>query len=366
MPSSIPFEEQFFVEKNRNNKYEWLVFCLAVFLLLIHGIFFHWIPKYLRGKRTNLSLKHTSYFKFIRIWDLWTSCCSFKFRQNTYYYQPSIALLGAAYFAISGVFCFVETKDLNYQVHNYIIAKRILRVAVGNLPTIMVMITKNDLVSGITGLLHDRLTFIHKWVARTMWILITIHMVMTIQYWLSIQFKVMISIPPQIFGMIAYGFFCILTWGSLKFIRSWAFDFFLVKHRISNFIMLLMMFFHNPANKAVVLISVHGLVLDRVVSRVFTYIHKFKSPTKGLSEFEILDSDTISVTIPIRDISFEYPQKWYNRLLPKCRVWKAGQHIYLNVGKVKFFQYHPFTICSLSESGDMKLLIRKKRGLPSY
>ena len=32
------------------------------------------------------------------------------------------------------------------------------------------------------------------------------------------------------------------------------------------------------------------------------------------------------------------------------------------MGKIKFFQYHPFTISSLAESGEMKLLIRVERG----
>ena len=68
--------------------------------------------------------------------------------------------------------------------------------------------------------------------------MITIHMGMACYYWLNLNFKIMIMIPPQIFGFMAYGSFSILNWASLKFIRQFAYDFFLVQHRIFAFMML--------------------------------------------------------------------------------------------------------------------------------
>lgn len=359
--SSIPFDQQYFVEKDRNKKYEWCLFAIAMSMFIAHGVLFHWIPKYLR-RRNPQSISHTAYFRFVKYWDLWTGCFSVSVWLKTFFFQPSIVLLGALYLLVIGRFCYVETEDLNYQIQSYIIAKRILAVAMGNLPTILLMIAKNDLLGWISGLQHDRLTFVHKWVARIMWALITVHFVMSCRYWLNLNFPVMITIPPQIFGMIAYSCFTILTWGSVRFIRNWSFDFFLTKHRIANFIMLLMIFFHSPTSKIIVVLSVHAIVLDRVVSRVRSVIHKTKSPSKCLSEFEILDDETMAVTIPIRNIDLEYPYKWYRCLLPGCRQWRVGQHIYLNVGKISKFQYHPFTICSLTETGEMRLLIRKQKG----
>ncbi|CAI5759633.1 unnamed protein product [Candida verbasci] len=345
--STIPFDQQYFVEKDRNNKYEWLVFVLTVITLGIHGLLFHYIPMYLKRKGPD---RNNRYFKFVRQWELWTSCVNFK----GFYFQPSLVLLGIIFCGINVAFCFVGTKDLDYQVRYYIISKRISKVAMGSMPILLFSVIKNDVLTRLSGLQYDRIEFLHKWLSRWMWVMITVHLSVACYYWLSLNFLIMIIIPPQIFGFMAYGSFTLLNWVSLKFIREWAYDFFLVQHRVFAFIMLFMSFIHNAGNRAAVLIAVHGLVIDRVFAKIMAYIHAKKSPTKGKSTFELLDKDTILITIPVDTCN----SKWYN----KYSKWKAGQHIYLNVSKVKYFQYHPFTISSLAETGEMKILMRVQKG----
>ncbi|ABN65938.2 Ferric reductase, NADH/NADPH oxidase transmembrane component (7 domains) [Scheffersomyces stipitis CBS 6054] len=363
MASSIPFDVQYFVEKSRNNKYEWLVFLITIILLILHGILFHWIPIYLRSKRTENSLNNPGYFKFLKTWDIWTSCIKLEIpgTKKSIYFQPSVVLLGALFLVINAVFCFVETVDLDYLPRYYVVSKRISKVAVGSLPTIMLAIMKNDLLTSISGLQHDRITFLHLWLGRIMWTMITIHFIMACKYWLGLDFVIMILIPPQIFGMMAYCSFFLLTWASLKFIRNLSFDVFLLQHRVLSFIMLLMTFFHNSGNRAAVLIAVHSVVLDRVTSNIISFVHKRKSPTKGMCSFEVLDEDTMSIDIPIHEAGYT-TSAWYTIFLPRVSCWKPGQHIYLCVPKVNRFQFHPFTIASLEESGNMKLLVRKQKG----
>lgn len=354
---AISYDQIYFVEKQRNNKYEWLMFVVAILVLIGHGIFFHWLPGFLRSRRS-ASLKFSPYFKFLSLWDRATGCCCLNTRWGKWYFQPSILLLGVCYIGLAVAFCFLETEDIDYEPHYYIIGKRIGRVAVGNLIPLFLCIMKSDLVAAVSGLQHDRVTFLHKWLGRLMWVLLTAHMIICLYYWLSMNFLIMIEIPPQIFGMISYACMFFLTWGSLRFIRSWAFDFFLAQHRVFNFIMLLLAFFHNHANRAVVLIAVHSLVVDKIVGRVITFIHKRFSPTRGMSDFEILDDDTLLVTYPMKVTE----QPWWTTFLPKVYTWKPGQHVYLNVWKVSKFQYHPFTISSLPESGNIVLVIRKQNG----
>ncbi|KAK6201724.1 ferric reductase [Scheffersomyces amazonensis] len=361
--AEIPFDVQFFVEKNRNNKFEWLSFLISAMLFIGHGVIFHWIPNILRSKRDTSSLKHRSYFKFVNAWDFWTGCVAFKlpYRKKTYYCQPSILLLSAIFLAINSAFIVVETADLDYLPRYYIISKRISRVGIGNLLTLMLMTAKNDILGAMSGLQHDRMIWIHIWLGRYIWTLITIHVIMGLIYWLKMDFLIMIIIPPQIFGMISYGCLCFLTWASLRFIRKLSYEFFIIQHKIFSFIMLLLAFFHNTGNRAMVLISVHLIVFDRILSKVISFIHKRKSPTKGICSFKKLDDDTISVTIPVKMMKFSY-DKWYSAFLPKIGFWKAGQHIFLNVPKVNFFQLHPFTIASLPDSKHIKLIIRKQNG----
>ena len=82
--------------------------------------------------------------------------------------------------------------------------------------------------------------------------------------------------------------------------------------------MLFFTFIHNQGNRAVVLISVHGLVIDRVVSKVFAYLHAKKSPTKGRCTFRIIDDSTISVVIPVSEAGYT-SKSWYTRFLPNTK-----------------------------------------------
>ncbi|KAK6455921.1 ferric reductase [Scheffersomyces xylosifermentans] len=361
--ASIPFYEQFYVEKERNIRYQWLNYLFCVMVFIVHGVLFYWIPRFLRNRRSVNSMKFKPFFVFLDVWESLNRCFSIRvpFTKYVHYYQPSLLILFVMFIIVNTRFCYLETADIDYLPRLYVIGKRVGRVGLGNLPMVYLLVTKNDLVSSITGLQHDRIVHLHQWFARLVFVMITIHMALCIQYWLSIDFLVMLNIPPQIFGFIAYACLFLLTFANVKIIRRWAFDFFMVQHRIFSFIMLLLAFFHNGGSKAMVVLAVHQLVLDKIASRIFGIIHTRKSPTKGISEFEILDDETYRVTLTIKKSSMD-PKTWYNTLLPKYGTWKAGQHIYLTVGKVSRFQMHPFTIYSLAETGKIKLVIRKKNG----
>ncbi|CAK9441097.1 uncharacterized protein LODBEIA_P49660 [Lodderomyces beijingensis] len=358
---AIPFDQQFFAEKDRNNKYEWLVFILTLVMLALHGILFHHIPKYLRSKRDPSSLSHIKYFKFIKRWDEVTSCCKFTiYKEWHFYYQPSLIIFCVVYVGMCVGLCFAQIGEIDYQGFMYAISKRIGRIAVGNMPILLWSVARNDWITTISGFQFDRLEFLHKWLSRLMWVMVSVHLSLGSYYWLAMNFRIMIMIPPQIFGFMAYGALFILTWSSTKFIRTWAYDFWLIQHRVFAFIMLFMSFIHNPGARAAVLVGVIGLAFDRVVSKILAWIHKKYSPTQGRCNFEILDEGTVLMTIPVKTSEYE-AKKWFNKYL--CyKNWKAGQHIYINVPKIKWLQYHPFTIASLSSSNEMKILIRVQKG----
>lgn len=359
---AIPFYDQYYVEGNRSNLYQWLNYLIILLSLGLYGLFLHWIPIFLRSQRDQNSIKYKPYFKFLRLWETLNQVVLINVYFTTVYIQPSLLVLYGMIIMINGWFSVVHTKDLDYQPQSYIVAKRLSKVAIGNLPIIYLCAIKNDLVTSITGLQHDRIILLHRWLARLMFAMICIHIGLAADYWLLIGFPIMLVIPPQIFGYIAFASFFLLSWGSIRFIRRLAYDFFLVEHRVLSFIMLLFMFFHSmKGTKAAVILAVHQLVIDRILSRILSFVHTRMSPTKGKSRFEVLDDDTLLVTVPIKAFPFA-SKRWFAVFLPNLNTWKPGQHVYLTVGKVSFFQQHPFTISSLSESGEMKFVIRVQRG----
>lgn len=347
------------VERERNTKYQWLMFITTIGILMVHGIIFHWIPRLLRGRRSPDKLNYRGYFTFLKFWDRLTSCCSIKAGKKKVYFQPSVVFVVMAFCGVSVAFIFSETTDIVYQSYGYVISKRVGRIGMSNLITILVMVMKCDIVGAVTGLQHDRIVFLHKWLGRFMFACQVIHLALAVQYWVTFKFVTMLLIPPQIFGMIGMGFLTLMTLGSLKFIRNFAFDMFLVQHRIFNFFMLLFVYFHNSATHAACLIGVHTLVADRIGGRIVTFLHKRKSPTKGMATFNFLDDNTILVNLPMRIVP---DTRWWHRILPKMYWWNPGQHVYLNVSKANLFQIHPFTIASLPDSGKITLVIKVKTG----
>lgn len=357
----VSFDQQYYVERQRNLKFEMLAMMVSMLLPVVHGFLFLWIPWILRHYRDKTGLRYQKYFTFIKYFDTFTRVFKVTIFGRPFYLQPSLLVVMAFHLGVNGILCFVQTKDIDYELRFYIISKRIGRIAIGNLPAILVLVAKNDVISSLSGLSLDKAVFFHKWLGRFMFIAVTIHMYLSLKYWLDMKFYIMVQIPPQIFGMISYSCLGMLNLASLKIFRNFAFDLFLAQHRVFNFVMLLLAFFHNHGNRAGVILGVHLLVLDRITSRVIGIIHKRKSPTKGISEFEVLDDTTIRISIPIK-ISDANPDKWWWCFVPRYGTWRAGQHVHLSVRKVAFFQYHPFTIASLPDSRNIVILLKVQKG----
>lgn len=358
---AIPLEKQFEVEKQRNIKYLILSLVVDLSLPFIHGLLFLWIPWILRNFRDESSLKFIPYFNFLKVTQKFSKTYSFKLFRKNCYFQPSLLLIAAIHIGLNAFFCIAQTIDINYEPRLYVVSKRLGLVSVAQVPPILLLVTKNNFVSAVSGLSEDKSVFFHRWIGRFMFVSATLHMALSLSYWIGLKFYIMVQIPPQIFGFIAFSCLGMMNLGSLRFIRKFSFELFLAQHRIFNFVFLLLLYFHNGRTHFAVLLGVHLLVLDRIVARVLGIFHKRKGPTKGNCDFEILDENTMRISIPITIFDND-TQKWWWSFVPRYGNWRAGQHVLFNCNKVAILAYHPFTITSLPSSGNMVLIIRKKGG----
>lgn len=360
--SSIPYNLQYFVESDRNNKYGWLALGLSLLCLVAYGVIFHWLQIFFR--RQQQRTKWRFYFKLVRTWQFFNSsvplprvCTLFLSKRKKIYFQPSLLILLCAYLAINGSFMFVETKDLDYQDRYYIVGKRIGKVSTGNLPVLYIFAIKHDPIPFITGLTHDKINLLHRWMGRSIWTMILVHLIISIKYWLKEEFDIMLKIPPQYFGMIAFGSMTVLTWGSLRFFRRMSYEFFLFNHGLFAGIMMLFALFHNPASRAFVILGIHIIVLDRVIAFARAIINRYLSPTKSYAEASLLDDEgTTEVRLPLKKFK---GMRWF---VPNLGTWSVGQHVYLRVGEVRKVQWHPFTIASMPDSEELRLVIRAYNG----
>lgn len=354
-------ELQKHLEISRNTKYQWIACIFSLVIFFANGIVFYWIPRLLRDKRFVKTNRFKSYFAFVDVWQTINTPFAIKLGNKKYYFKPSIAALFACFILLNGKLCYIETDDLDYKPRVFIIGKRCARIALGQMPAMFLSVTKGDFITAITGLTYERAAFLHAWFAILMFLMMTAHVGIIGFYWAHPNFDIAPKYPKYVYGIIGYACFVFLVFGNVALIRRYAFDFFMVNHRVHSFIMLLMAFLHNDRAKAMVILAIHLLVLDKVFGRIYGIIHSMKSPTKGYSEFEILDDETVRVNIPVKTSKTD-PNPWYRLLLFKYGTWLAGLHVYLNVRKIDFFQHHPFAIASLPESGKITLVIKKRNG----
>lgn len=361
--SELSVELQKLIEKERNTKNQWISCAFSLVIFVAHGIIFFWIPRTLRQKRFVKSNRFKPFFVLLNIWNTFNYTLSIKLRSKRIYFKPSVLILFLFYILLNGKLCYNDTHDITYIPRTFVIAKRCARVGIGQIPAIFLLVTKGDFITGVTGLTYERTTFLHIWFSIMMFVVVTFHVAVVSYYWDKPEWSnIHPRYPKNVYGIIAYVTFVLLALGNVKFIRKYWYDQSMVNHRVQSFIMLLMAFFHNNSAKAMVIVGVHLLVLDKVIGRIYGIVHSKKSPTKGWSQFEMLDDDVMKVSIPIKIKKNFNPNSWFGLIKFKYGNWKAGQHIYFNVRKIDFFQHHPFMIASLPESEKMVLIVRKRNG----
>lgn len=361
--TTLSVDMQKVLEADRNTKYQWESCIFSLVIFVINGILFFWIPRNLRQKRYTKSNRFKPYFVWLSIWNTINSSWSIKVFSKRYFFKPTILILFLFYILLNGKLCYHNTDDIVYIPRIFVVAKRCARIGIAQIPAIFLLVTKGDFITGITGLTYERTTFLHVWFSFMMFVVVTFHVGVVCYYWASPVYQDLHpKYPKNAYGILAYVTFVFLALGNIKLIRKLSFDLSMVHHRAQSFIMLLMAFFHNNHAKAMVIIGVHLLVLDKVIGRIYGIVHGIKSPTKGWSEFEMLDEETMKVSIPIKVNHKFNPNSWFGLIKFKYGNWKAGSHIYFNVRKIDFFQHHPFCISSLPDSGKMVLIIRKRNG----
>ena len=147
---------------------------------------------------------------------------------------------------------------------------------------------------------------------------------------------------PGFTGISALGLFYILCLLSIPQVRRWNYEVFQLGHLLMFPIIGLMMahgtaaLFQWPMFGYFLAVPTLFVLVERSV-RVLLGFHRIKAKLK------VLDKETVEISAKI----------------PSERLWKykAGQYIFLQVPKISFFQWHPFTV-SFCRGADMMVHIK--------
>ncbi|KAL8664782.1 MAG: hypothetical protein Q9202_002785 [Teloschistes flavicans] len=232
-------------------------------------------------------------------------------------------------------------------------------IATAQLPLVVLLAGKRNIIGWLTGTSYERLNWLHRWVSRILFLTVTIHMGFWFVDWARYDY-IKVKLTTDAITQRGFAAWCILLWivlSSLAPIRRWNYEFFVVQHIVTFVGFLAAVYLHLPEEvKVWIWIPIGFFILDRALRAGSTVLINFllsKDRKIGFSgrcthraTFEPLTGDTTRITI--------------NN--PPFRRWKAGQHIFLSCHRIAPFQAHPFTIASLPSDGKLEFLVKTKLG----
>ncbi|KAJ4159475.1 uncharacterized protein LMH87_008375 [Akanthomyces muscarius] len=214
-------------------------------------------------------------------------------------------------------------------------------VSITQLPMLYLLAMKYSPVGFLIGSSHERLNWLHRWVARTMFVTVTCHGFHFWTEWLRADF---VQYELEIMPMVKYGLgaWAVLLWSVVVGfvpVRRVAYEIWLLQHIASAVVMLWLIYMHIPAvARHFLWMAISFLVVDRL-ARWANLLWQNVQWKRGGSACEgrrrighrlvarAVDESTTVLTI--KDVHFK---------------WSAGQHIYLWVPRLGPLEAHPYTI----------------------
>ncbi|KAH7077427.1 hypothetical protein FB567DRAFT_478254 [Paraphoma chrysanthemicola] len=282
------------------------------------------------------------------------------------------------------------------------VAFRAAWLTLTQLPLVYLLATKRGPLNFIARLSHERISFVHRWVARTLFACATVHVVIMKS---SITTSDIMHSNEQGMQVVRYGIgaYTMLVWivvSSIMPLRRWSHRAFYVNHYISTICFLAIAFQHVPTYaRPSIYLATSIIALDKALVGYF-FIHNNVSLSQPLRRFtkfrrgpgraRLVMGYPIQYCAPsIAALSLPSQSKDATTVLRIANVpitWKPGQHVRVYVPALGRWEMHPFTPanCSVAQApplpprkdiehgvvgqprrqtSDMLLLIKAKSGL---
>ncbi|KAI4632384.1 uncharacterized protein J4E87_001857 [Alternaria ethzedia] len=234
-------------------------------------------------------------------------------------------------------------------------------VTIAQLPIIVLLAGKNNIIGCLSGVSYERLNWLHRWCARCMLLTATMHLGYFLSAWAPYDY-IGYQLKNNAIVWKGLAAWCTLAWivfSSMTPIRGWNYEVFVIQHIVSFAVFLAFVYIHTPLEmNGYVWAPVAIFLFDRLFralrllyinTSVFHPALKKRGQLSGLwackAEFTPLPHNTTRITIPNPPIS-----------------WTPGQHVYLSCHSVVPLQSHPFTVASIPADGKMEFYVKAEKG----
>ena len=296
---------------------------------------------------------HATTSAIIREFSYYSKPLSFR---NWHFYLPPVGplimMVGYVVLIVVCVFYRLDPKDfLQWEDIGY----RSGFIAVCQMPLIVLLAGKRNIIGFFTGVGYERLAWLHRWVARALLFTVFIHMGFWFSEWAKYDYvgvKVKTDALTQR-GIAAGSILLWLVLSSVAPIRKLSYEFFIVQHIISWLGFFTALYFHVPEeNRIWIWLPLAFWAFDRFIRAIYliyanlSVLHKNSTGFLACrATFEPLDESHTRITIMNPPIT-----------------WAAGQHLFLTCHPLAPLSSHPFTIASLPEDGKLEFVVRAQKG----
>ncbi|PPQ88881.1 hypothetical protein CVT25_009116 [Psilocybe cyanescens] len=248
------------------------------------------------------------------------------------------------------IWLLVDTRDLMAMMYQ----DRAALIASSQIPLIVALAGKNNVISWLTGVSHEKLNVLHRAAARTNFMFFWIHAGTRIHSGLPTTLDLTHNWMRS--GATSLTALTLATILSVRPIRRAAFEFFLVTHIVLILIFIVAGYYHarelHFGDYIWPGLLVWGFDRSLRLGRTVWNTRLWNRTQSGDALVELLSEDTVRLTI-------------------RCKMsWTPGQHAYVILPTISNmpFEAHPFTIASIPDDGasndgsDVVFLIRGRGG----
>ena len=224
-------------------------------------------------------------------------------------------------------------------------------LAIAQMPLLILLAGKNNLIGLVTGVSYERLNVLHRWVARGLLLLATLHFGYQSYGWA--QYGLMQlewstdTCPPT--GIAAYAILLWINLSSLAPFRNFSYEFFVVQHLLTFFGFIIAIMMHLPSTalytRVYIYIPIALYLIDRIV-RTLRWTYNNVKPARAT--LTSLDGDATRIRFRSGQI----------------KNWSPGSFVLLSIPSCGITQSHPATIASTpsSHNGDMVFILKSHGG----
>ncbi|TVY33102.1 Ferric/cupric reductase transmembrane component [Lachnellula subtilissima] len=228
------------------------------------------------------------------------------------------------------------------------IATRSGWMALALLPFVMILSSKVNWITVLTGVSHEKLQVFHRWASWTMFVLALVHtfpfiVVHMQKHDMMLQWRTSVVYWTGVAALIPQAWLNIMSIGP---IRNRFYESFKATHFIAIIFFIFFLFIHCDFTLSSwdYFIATLALYLPTLVYGVARTVTHTNPP--HAASLTLLQDGTLQITIP------------------SPIIWSPGQHVFLRFWSlgIHTLSTHPFTICSLPDSRRMEFYVKPAGG----